>query len=150
MSSVYVVGTFDTKGDELRYVAGLISSAGAPVVTVDVGTRGEAGDADVPAREVAAHHPDGVAAVLTGDRGSAVAAMAVALERFTRARAGDISAMIGAPGQPFHDPEADHVLFGTLEREVRQTGSRRLVRRPEHINDPAFADALVSAFREIS
>jgi uncharacterized protein (UPF0261 family) len=403
MSSVYVVGTFDTKGDELRYVAGLISSAGAPVVTVDVGTHGEAGGADaparadVPARKVAAYHPDGVAAVLTGDRGSAVAAMAVALERFTRARADDISAMIGlggsggtalitpamralpigrpkvmvstvasgdvapyvgpsdiamlysvtdvaglnpisrqvlgnaahavagmatrpvpavtggkaelgltmfgvttpcvtqvsellrdeydclifhatgtggrsmeklvddglitgvldisttevadflmggvmsagegrldaiartrvpyvgscgaldmvnfgamdtvperyrdrnlyphnpqvtlmrttleenarigafiagklnacdgpvrflipgggvsmidAPGQPFHDPEADRVLFGTLEREVRQTGSRRLVRRPEHINDPAFADALVSAFREIS
>jgi uncharacterized protein (UPF0261 family) len=397
MSSVYVVGTFDTKGDELRYVAGLIASAGAPVVTVDVGTHGDAGSADVPAPEVAAYHPDGVAAVLTGDRGSAVAAMAVALERFARARGDDITAMIGlggsggtalitpamralpigrpkvmvstvasgdvapyvgpsdiamlysvtdvaglnrisrqvlgnaahavagmatrrvpavtdgkaalgltmfgvttpcvtrvsellrddydclifhatgtggrsmeklvddglitgvldisttevadvlmggvmsagegrldaiartrvpyvgscgaldmvnfgametvperyrdrnlyphnpqvtlmrttpeenarigafiakklnacdgpvrflipgggvsmidVPGQPFHDPEADRVLFGTLEREVRQTASRRLVRRPENINDPAFADALVSAFREIS
>jgi uncharacterized protein (UPF0261 family) len=58
--------------------------------------------------------------------------------------------MIDAPGQPFHDPEADRVLFETLEREVRQTPERRLVRRPEHLNDPAFADALVSAFRETS
>ncbi len=98
MSSVYVVGTFDTKGDELRYVAGLIAAAGAPVVTVDVGTHGDAGDADVPAREVAAWHPDGVDAVLTGDRGSAVAAMTVAFERFTRARTDDISAMIGLGG----------------------------------------------------
>lgn len=397
MGSVYVVGTFDTKGDELRYVAGLVSSRGLPVTTVDLGTTSDAADATVPAREVAAHHPDGAEAVATGDRGSAVAAMAVAFEAFTRARAGDISAMVGlggsggtalitpamralpigvpkvmvstvasgdvapyvgpsdiamlysvtdvsglnrisrqvlgnaanavagmaanpvpavadgkpalgltmfgvttpcvtrvsellrddydclvfhatgtggrsmeklvddglvtgvldisttevcdllmggvmsagegrldaiartrvpyvgscgaldmvnfgamdtvpekyqdrnlyphnpqvtlmrttpeenaeiagfiagklnacegpvrffipeggvsmidAPGQPFHDPEADRVLFDTLEREVRQTPDRRLIRRPEHINDPAFADALVSAFREIS
>ncbi len=98
MGSVYVVGAFDTKGDELRYVAGLISAAGVPVRTVDVGTSGEPGAADVAAREVAAHHPGGADAVFTGDRGSAVAAMAVALERFALARAGDIAAMIGLGG----------------------------------------------------
>jgi uncharacterized protein (UPF0261 family) len=101
MGSVYAVGAFDTKGDELRYVAGLISAAGVPVRTVDVGTRGEAGEAgvaDVAAREVAAYHPDGADAVFTGDRGSAVAAMAVALERFAVARVGDIAAMIGLGG----------------------------------------------------
>jgi uncharacterized protein (UPF0261 family) len=104
MGSVYVVGTFDTKGDELRYVAGLVSSAGLPVTTVDLGTTGDLGpanegkDVDVGAGEVAAHHPGGPAAVATGDRGSAVAAMAVAFEAFTRARAGGISAMIGLGG----------------------------------------------------
>ena len=105
MSSVYVVGTFDTKGDELQYVAALIAAEGVPVTTVDVGTgaRGAAGDPQepdvgVPARAVAAHHPDGAGAVVTGDRGRAVAAMAVALEQFARARADDIAAIIGLGG----------------------------------------------------
>lgn len=101
MSSVHVVGTFDSKGNELQYVAALVAGEGVPVTTVDVGTRqaeGQPGVADVPAGEVAAHHPDGPAAVFTGDRGSAVAAMAVALEHFARARAADIAAMIGLGG----------------------------------------------------
>jgi len=104
MGSVYVVGTFDTKGDELRYVAGLVSAAGLPVTTVNLGTTGDLGTAadasgaDVAAGEVAAHHPGGRDAVATGDRGSAVAAMAAAFEAFTRVRAGDVSAMIGLGG----------------------------------------------------
>jgi uncharacterized protein (UPF0261 family) len=105
MSSVYVVGTFDTKGDELQYVAALIAAQGVPVTTVDVGTgaRGAPGDPREPdvgvsARAVAAHHPDGADAVATGDRGRAVTAMAVALEQFTRARADDIAAIIGLGG----------------------------------------------------
>lgn len=102
MGSVYVVGTFDTKGDELRYVVGQVSAAGLPVTTVNLGTTGDlgarTGGVDVTAGEVAAHHPDGPGAVATGDRGSAVAAMAVAFEAFTRARAGDVSAMIGLGG----------------------------------------------------
>lgn len=74
----YVVGTWDTKGAELDYVARLARTAGVDVVTVDVSTseRG-AGGADVSAAEVAAAHPDGATAVFTGDRGSAVSAMAV-------------------------------------------------------------------------
>ncbi len=59
---------------------------------------------------------------------------------------GGLSAL-DAPGQPFHDPEADRALFATLEALVRPTASRRLVRLPHHVNDPAFADALVRAFR---
>ena len=121
MSSVYVVGTFDTKGDELRYVAALIAVEGVPVTTVDVGTGapGKPGaprdpaapggtrgngepDVGVPAREVAAHHPDGAGAVFTGDRGRAVAAMAAALEQFARARADDIAGMIGRAAARWH------------------------------------------------
>ena len=59
---------------------------------------------------------------------------------------GGLSAL-DAPGQPFFDPEADRALFDTLEALVRPTGQRRLVRLPLHINDPAFADAVVRAFR---
>ncbi|GAA4838061.1 Tm-1-like ATP-binding domain-containing protein [Saccharopolyspora rosea] len=98
MGSAYVVGTFDTKGAELRYVAGLVG-AGHPVVTVDLSTGGTAAeDVDVPAAEVARHHPDGADAVFTGDRGSAVGAMAVAFERFLAARSGEVAGVVGLGG----------------------------------------------------
>ncbi len=57
--------------------------------------------------------------------------------------------MIDAPGQPFHDPDADEALFTTLEETVEQTSNRRLQRVPHHINDPEFAEALVASFREV-
>jgi uncharacterized protein (UPF0261 family) len=46
------------------------------------------------------------------------------------------------PGNPFFDPEADQALFGELERLVRTGKTRRIVRVPFHINDPAFAEAI--------
>ena len=49
--------------------------------------------------------------------------------------------MIDAPGQPFHDPEADRVLFETLRASVPP--HVRVVDVDAHINDPAFADVLV-------
>lgn len=58
--------------------------------------------------------------------------------------------MLDAEGQPFYDPEADGALFETLEQEVQQTDSRRLVRLDCHINDPAFAVALVASFERVS
>jgi uncharacterized protein (UPF0261 family) len=97
MALAYVVGTFDTKGAELGYAAERLRAAGAGVVTVDVSTQERGGPADVPADEVAAHHPDGAGAVFTGDRGSAVAAMAVALERFLLSRS-DVGGVLGLGG----------------------------------------------------
>ena len=61
---------------------------------------------------------------------------------------GGVSAL-DARGQPFWDPDADAALFRTLERTVRQTGNRQLVRIPKNINDPDFAAAIVSAFRTL-
>jgi len=58
--------------------------------------------------------------------------------------------MIDAPGQAFSWPEADEALFAALERTVEQTGTRRLVKLPLHVNDPEFAAALVENFREIN
>ena len=57
---------------------------------------------------------------------------------------------IDRAGQAFHDPEADRVLFETIERHFRGGANRVLKRLPLHINDEAFADALVAAWREIS
>ena len=62
---------------------------------------------------------------------------------------GGVSA-IDRPGQPFHDPEADRVLFSTIESHFRPGSQRALKRLPLHINDEAFAEALVAAWREIA
>jgi uncharacterized protein (UPF0261 family) len=61
---------------------------------------------------------------------------------------GGVSAL-DAPGQPFWLPEADAALFAAIEKNFRPVPNHKLIRRPENINDPAFAAALVAAFREI-
>ncbi|WP_409189342.1 ABC transporter permease [Bradyrhizobium sp. RDM4] len=61
---------------------------------------------------------------------------------------GGVSAL-DARGQPFWDPEADSALFRALERTVRQTGNRQLIRVKQNINDPEFASTIVSAFRTL-
>lgn len=100
MRPVYVIGTADTKGAELRYVRDLISEQGVPTVLVDVSTAGSGigTGADVGPDEVAAHHPDGAAAVRSQDRGDAVAAMAVALEHFLVARSDQVGGVLGLGG----------------------------------------------------
>jgi uncharacterized protein (UPF0261 family) len=98
MAKVYVVGTMDTKGEELRFAADCVRRAGAVPVLVDVGTREAGSGADVTAMEVAARHPDGAGAVLgLNDRGKAVAGMADALSRWLVAR-DDIGAVLGLGG----------------------------------------------------
>jgi uncharacterized protein (UPF0261 family)/ABC-type branched-subunit amino acid transport system ATPase component len=62
---------------------------------------------------------------------------------------GGVSA-IDRPGQPFHDPEADRALFAAIEQGFRPGTDRKLQRLPLHINDEAFADALVGAWHELS
>ena len=61
---------------------------------------------------------------------------------------GGVSAL-DAPGQPFWDPEADAALFRALDRTVRQTSNRQLIRLKCNINDPEFAAAIVAAFRSL-
>lgn len=61
---------------------------------------------------------------------------------------GGVSAL-DAPRQPFWDPEADAALFRALDRTVRQTGSRQLIRVKQNINDPEFASTIVGAFRAL-
>ncbi len=61
---------------------------------------------------------------------------------------GGVSAL-DAPGQPFWDPAADSALFDALASTIRVTATRQLIRLPHHINDPAFAAALVQHFRAL-
>jgi uncharacterized protein (UPF0261 family) len=98
MKRVYVVGTADTKGEELAFLAEAIAATGAAVLRVDVGTREATIPVDITAKEIAGHHPGGSKAALGGnDRGTAVAAMAVAFARFVESRT-DIAGMIGIGG----------------------------------------------------
>jgi uncharacterized protein (UPF0261 family) len=98
IARAYVVGTCDTKGEELRYVRDLLRRAGVPALLVDVGTRSADGGADIGSGEIAAFHPDGAASILEErDRGKAVMAMSEALRRFVHTRT-DIGGMIGLGG----------------------------------------------------
>ena len=62
---------------------------------------------------------------------------------------GGVSA-IDRAGQPFHDPDADRALFAAIESNFRAGADHKLQRLPLHINDEAFAQALVAAWRDVS
>ena len=97
--AAYVVGSFDTKGEELNFIAAQVRAQGMRAVTVDVSTSAAAPrGCDIGNAEVAAAHAGGAAAVFTGERGSAVGAMAQALVAFLRGRAADVGGVIGAGG----------------------------------------------------
>jgi uncharacterized protein (UPF0261 family) len=53
-------------------------------------------------------------------------------------------------GGAFFDPQADAALFDALEGGLRQTDRRRLLRLPCHMNEPAFAEAIVQNFLAIA
>jgi uncharacterized protein (UPF0261 family)/ABC-type branched-subunit amino acid transport system ATPase component len=95
--AAYVAGTFDTKGRELAYLRQCLEKLGLRVVTVDLATSGKPSPASVHPREVARHHPQGERAVFSGDRGSAVSAMAAAFEHFIRTRR-DVGGIVSAGG----------------------------------------------------
>lgn len=95
---VAVVGTCDTKFDELRYVRDLIVKRGVAAKVIDVSPRGsEAGD--IAAAEVL-KALDGAAEKIgaTDDRGTAVSAMSEALVAWTVAEGDAIAGMIGLGG----------------------------------------------------
>ncbi|MER2507422.1 MAG: Tm-1-like ATP-binding domain-containing protein [Amaricoccus sp.] len=98
MRRTHVVGTADTKGEEMAWLADCLRARGVAVTMVDIGIRAPTIAVDVPAAEVAAHHPDGATAVLGGeDRGAAVAAMGRAFASFI-ARRSDVAGVIGIGG----------------------------------------------------
>lgn len=94
---IVVAATYDTKGHEAEYVVNLLKREGLDVVSVDVSTSGAASAAQVQAQEVARSHPDGPQAVFTGDRGTAIAAMALAFERYAAGN-DTIGALLGLGG----------------------------------------------------
>ena len=95
--NAYVVGTFDTKGQELRFIENKLKRMGLRTITVDLSTSGRPSPANVGPQEVARYHPRGSQAVFTSDRGSAVSAMAEAFEHYLPTRR-DVGGVISAGG----------------------------------------------------
>lgn len=97
--TVLVIGTMDTKAAELAFLRDRLAGAGVRARIVDVSTgpgRGAVTGADIPAAAIAACHPEGAGAVFGDDRGRAVAAMGVALERWIAGQ--EVAGAIGAGG----------------------------------------------------
>lgn len=99
VKTAYIAGTFDTKKDELLFVRDLVVDMGLNAVLVDLGTSTDRPDeaANVSALDVARYHTKGIEAVFTGDRGTAVAAMAEAFKNFL-SKQKDLSGVIGFGG----------------------------------------------------
>ncbi|MBK8082746.1 MAG: Tm-1-like ATP-binding domain-containing protein [Devosia sp.] len=95
MRRIYVVGTADTKGEELLFLAERVRAAGGTPHIVDVGIRDATVPVDVPAAAVAGFGPPGLRS--GKDRGPAVAAMAEAFAAFAASR-DDIAGMVGIGG----------------------------------------------------
>ena len=95
--AVIVVGTLDTKGDELRFIRNIIAGHGLRTRLVDVSTSGKQGSCDVSAQEIALNHPRGGSAVFGSDRGASVTAMGDAFARWLR-RQDNVAGIISAGG----------------------------------------------------
>jgi uncharacterized protein (UPF0261 family)/ABC-type branched-subunit amino acid transport system ATPase component len=95
--TVLVVGTLDTKGEELRFIRDIIGGSGLRARLVDVSTSGKLSSCDVSAQEIALNHSRGGAAVFGPDRGASVTAMAEAFTNWLR-RQTDIVGVISAGG----------------------------------------------------
>jgi uncharacterized protein (UPF0261 family) len=98
MPQVYVAGTCDTKGEELRFACDCVRKAGATPILVDISTADPDESVDVTAETVAGCHPKGRAAVFgRAERGQAVTAMAEALKQYMLSRR-DVGAVLGLGG----------------------------------------------------
>ncbi|MEM9098459.1 MAG: ABC transporter permease [Pseudomonadota bacterium] len=95
--TVYVCGTLDTKGNELRFMRDVLKAEGLNVALVDLSTTSGMREAEVSAQTVASMHPRGSAGVFTDDRGTAVAGMTLAFERWMQAQE-NVAGVIGAGG----------------------------------------------------
>ena len=95
--AVLVVGTLDTKGEELRFIREIVAASGLRARLVDVSTSGRLSSCDVSAQEIALNHPRGGSAVFGQDRGASVTAMAEAFATWLR-RQSDVVGVISAGG----------------------------------------------------
>lgn len=94
---ILVVGTFDTKAEELNFIRARLLAQKLRVKTVDLSTSGAPSSADIPPHHIALWHPNGTSGVFTSDRGTAVAGMTLAFERWM-AQAKGVAGIISAAG----------------------------------------------------
>jgi uncharacterized protein (UPF0261 family) len=93
----YVVGTLDTKGEELEYIRDILRSRHVGTCLVDIATRKTRSEADVSSETVASYHPGNPELVFSEDRGQAIQSMGEAFKRFLVSR-NDLAGVIGLGG----------------------------------------------------
>ena len=100
--TILIVGTYDTKSDELRYLQSCVEQQGGAVLTMDVSVLGEpAAPVDVTKHQIAAAAGSSIeAAATSGDENSAMQIMAAGAAKLTaRLHAdGKIDGMIAMGG----------------------------------------------------
>lgn len=86
MTTVLLIGTLDTKGEEYAFVRDLIQARGVKTMVMDLSTGGApAFDAEIRAEEVARRGGSSLAAIQErGDRGEAIAVMLKGAQAMTR------------------------------------------------------------------
>ncbi len=98
MNRVYVIGTSDTKSEDLVYVSQEVHKAGVPAVITDISLRLHQHTADILNTEVAAFHPTTPDFIANdADRGLSGMLMGEALSAFLRSQ-DDLGGVIGIGG----------------------------------------------------
>ncbi len=99
-SPIALIGTLDTKGDEILFLKQRLSALGAQVIVIDVGVLGKpAFRPDVSREEIAAEAGASPADLaLRGDRGSAIQSMATGLAAWFRGRRTSVGGVLAIGG----------------------------------------------------
>ncbi|WP_416777670.1 Tm-1-like ATP-binding domain-containing protein [Xenorhabdus budapestensis] len=100
---VGIIGTADTKLEELVWLKSCLHHAGVDSTIIDVSTslaveNKQNEEIDISPLQVAEYHPEGVDFVFCGERGKAITAMSIALTNFLRNSIDDIAGIIGIGG----------------------------------------------------
>jgi len=95
--SVYIIGTCDTKYEELLFVKEIIEKSDIKVKLVDVSTKPHQNKADISNFEIETYSPQKEKIINITDRGKAIALMSDALENFI-IKQQDLSGVIGLGG----------------------------------------------------
>ena len=99
MKKIFVIGTCDTKFDDLSYVKSIIQANGLTALLVDVGAKKPGGAVDVTSKDVASCHPGG-SGFLDGidDRGKFITLISESLEYYLKKNIKEIGGVIGLGG----------------------------------------------------
>ena len=98
MKTVYVIGTCDTKYEELVFLRSVIQKNGLIAKIIDVGTSDISSSADISNEVVGSYHPRGKGAVFgLSDRAEAIRNMSLALCEFIKSNS-EVSGVIGIGG----------------------------------------------------
>ncbi|SFN73085.1 Tm-1-like ATP-binding domain-containing protein [Xenorhabdus japonica] len=100
---VGIIGTADTKLEELLWLKSCLCRTGVDSMIIDVSTSTPVDDkqnekVDISPFQIAGYHTEGVDTIFCGERGKAISAMSIALTNFLHNSIDDIAGVIGIGG----------------------------------------------------